>query len=134
VVRIFPKREGCGAGSDSQKAESRQVASREAEKQKREKTGGTGKQDNSEQKKVVHPVYVDSPTRETWEHALEGATPELICRTNPRCVRRTRGGDLRGIERRRQIAKARKAILKKMRTQTRIETAGAVILPIAIYK
>lgn len=128
VVRIFPRRGECGAHPQARKAGDRQVVNRQPDEQSRKVENKQGKN------KVAHPLYVDSPTRETWEHALEGATPELICRTNPRCVRRARGGDLRGIRRQRLIEAARKEILEKMRTQTRIETAGAVILPIAIYK
>jgi hypothetical protein len=88
--------------------------------------------------------YVDSPTREIWEHPLEHAPGELICRTSPRCVREVeerrnaKGQEVRakkfGAERRAAILKTRQQMLTKLHNQTEIGKEGAVILPIAIYK
>jgi hypothetical protein len=120
VVRIFP-RGPCDSARAGEPRQQRQIAYRTE--------GDRGKgADEAE-----HPAYVDSPTRETWEHALEGATPELICRTNPRCASAVRSGDLHGGARLRLIEAARREILRKLRAQTRIEKYGAVILPIATY-
>jgi hypothetical protein len=89
-------------------------------------------------------AYVDSPTRETWEHPLEHAPGELICRTSPRCVReverrrKPNGEGFRpkevGAKRQAAIRKTRRRMLKKLHNQTEIGKEGAVILPIAIYK
>lgn len=112
VVRIFPRPGDCGGKNTSvQPATLRQPAARRG-----------------------HPAYVDSPTRETWEHPLEEATGELICRTNPRCARKVRKHNLRGEKRLNLIEVARAELLTKMRGQTRIQKAGAVIIPVAIYK
>jgi hypothetical protein len=126
VVRIFPRHGPCGGAPEAAPRPARQVRYQTAAE--------AGSTEDGEQGKAEHPAYVDSPTRETWEHALEGATPELVCRTNPRCARAVRSGKLRGPRRRMKIEAARAEILKKLRAQTRIEEVGAVILPIAIYK
>lgn len=89
-------------------------------------------------------AYVDSPTRETWEHPLEHAPGELICRTSPRCIgeveerRNAKGeqvhGKKVGTERRQAIRQTRLRMLEKLHNQTEIVEEGAVVLPIAIYK
>ncbi|HEU4943538.1 MAG TPA: hypothetical protein VFT10_00085 [Solirubrobacterales bacterium] len=80
-------------------------------------------------------AYIDSPTRETWEHPLEGAPNELVCRTNHTCAKAIRReGGIRGEPRQERIEDAREEILTEMREQTRIEDSGAVIIPVAIYK
>jgi hypothetical protein len=89
-------------------------------------------------------AYVDSPTRETWEHPLENAPGELICRTSPKCVREVeerrnaQGKVVRtkkvGEERREAIRRTRQRMLTKLHNQTEIAKEGTVILPIAIYK
>lgn len=79
-------------------------------------------------------AYIDSPTRETWEHPLAGAPNELVCRTNYACAKAVRKRHLTGEERRSRIDDARDDILAKLTEQTRIERSGAVIIPVAIYK
>jgi hypothetical protein len=77
-------------------------------------------------------AYVDSATRETWRRPLENAIPRLICSSDPVCVKRTRNADL--PKRERAIAETRNEMEEALRKQTEIESRGAVILPIAIYK
>jgi hypothetical protein len=76
--------------------------------------------------------YVDSATRETWRRPLENAIPRLICSSDPVCVKRTRGADLE--EREAAIDTTRTEMEDALREQTEVESRGAVILPIAIYK
>ena len=81
-------------------------------------------------------AYVDSPTRESWERPLEEAPGELICRSNPECASavRSRQGGIHGAARHDLIEEARGRLLAAVREQTEIESKGAVILPVAIYK
>lgn len=83
-------------------------------------------------------AYVDSPTRETWERPLRRALPALICRSEPQCVKRVRKHEEQpGYSRSDRLADLEKTIAEVKRSlsnQTRIDKAGAVILPIAIYK
>ena len=53
------------------------------------------------------PAYIDSPTRETWEEPLRRAPGELICRTEPRCIKEVREQQTEGIARKRAIRAAR---------------------------
>jgi len=81
-------------------------------------------------------TYVDSPTRESWERPLEEAPGELICRSNPECASAVRSpeGGVHGAARQELIEEARSRLLAAVREQTEIESKGAVILPVAIYK
>ena len=80
------------------------------------------------------PAYIDSPTRETWEEPLRRAPGELICRTEPRCIKEVREVQAEGTARKRAIREARTRVLAALTEQTMIERDGAVILPVAIYK
>ena len=80
------------------------------------------------------PAYIDSPTRETWEEPLRRAPGELICRTEPRCIKEVREQQAEGTARKRAIREARTRVLAALTEQTMIERDGAVILPVAIYK
>lgn len=81
------------------------------------------------------PAYVDSPTLETWEQALQHAPGDLLCRTAPKCAGEIRSGPPLTTRRlHRRIEGARQRILTALKTQTSIPKRGAVILPIAIYK
>jgi hypothetical protein len=77
-------------------------------------------------------AYVDSATRETWRRPLENAIPRLICSSDPVCVSKTRRADPQ--EREDAVADTRREMEEALRKQTQIESRGAVILPIAIYK
>ncbi len=80
------------------------------------------------------PVYVDSPTLETWEQPLVKAPGELLCRTERQCIDAVRRKDLTGAERKQAIRAARARIKRALKRQTTIPQGGAVILPVAIYK
>lgn len=80
------------------------------------------------------PAYVDSPTRETWEAPLRKAPRELLCRTDPKCVKAVRGKALPLAARRAAGQESRQRTTQTLSTQTEIDSRGAVILPLAIYK
>lgn len=80
------------------------------------------------------PAYVDAATRETWEQPLRQVSGELLCRTEPRCAKQIREQGFDEAEHVRATEKARKRVIKAMRTQTAIGNRGAVIIPVAIYK
>jgi hypothetical protein len=94
------------------------------------------------------PPYIDSPTLETWEQPLLRAPGELLCRTEQKCIDDVRAGivvdkngkeedlehPLAGEQRHHAVEEARKRILAALKSQTTIDSRGAVVLPIAIYK
>ncbi|HEV2791391.1 MAG TPA: hypothetical protein VGV69_08865 [Solirubrobacterales bacterium] len=81
------------------------------------------------------PAYIDSATRETWEQPLRrGAPRELLCRTDPRCIALVREEKLTGAPRGVVAESARTGALEALAEQTEIQSRGAVILPVAIYK
>ena len=79
--------------------------------------------------------YVDSPTRQIWTHPLKHAPKELICRTNFDCAEAVQGRNgVRGPFRQKLIREARRRMLRELKNGTQIESSGAVIIPVAIYK
>lgn len=79
------------------------------------------------------PAYIDSPTRETWEQPLRHAPGELLCRTDPVCfseLSKQESADDRAAV----IEESRQRALEALSDQTQIQSRGAVILPVAIYK
>jgi hypothetical protein len=84
--------------------------------------------------KVKTPVYVDNATRATWEGPVRSAPGELVCRTNPACRTKVAANGIRGPHRQTLIEESRKAELRALHVETRIQRRGAVVLPIAIYK
>jgi hypothetical protein len=88
-----------------------------------------------------HASYIDSLTRELWTQPLVTAPKGLICRASPACARAIEESDLRGYARRvraervhSEIEGTRRHMLGALRRETKIKHAGAVILPIAIYR
>jgi hypothetical protein len=80
------------------------------------------------------PVYVDSPTAETWAQPLAHAPQALLCRTDPRCTRVLRNDATTSQGRREALERSRQRAMDALVEQTLIPRRGAVILPIAIYK
>jgi hypothetical protein len=130
VVRVFPQRRGCsGEEAAPGSGERSEAPPSETESKAERQLHGEAQREREE-----HLAYVDSPTRETWEHPLEQANGELICRTSPVCAKKVRKQGLLGKKRRDLIEAARTEVVEKMRAQTRIRRTGAVIIPVAIYK
>jgi hypothetical protein len=129
LVRIFPKLEGCRGEPSTTRGEHRAPLKEEMDPRTRRRLLRQARREREE-----HLAYVDSPTRETWEHPLEEANGELICRTSPKCFTEVRRRGLLGSRRRDLIEAARAEMVEKMRGQTRIKKTGAVIIPVAIYK
>lgn len=87
-------------------------------------------------------AYVDSLTRARWKQPLVQAPKGLICRATPKCM--TAVEELRKASRTRhkkfaarvhgRIEHFRQRLLYKLKNSTEISRAGAVILPIAIYR
>ena len=90
---------------------------------------------------TTHASYIDSLTRELWTQPLVSAPKGLICRASPDCARSIEESDLLGYARRvhaervhSEIEGFRRHMLGALRRETKIKHAGAVILPIAIYR
>jgi hypothetical protein len=88
-----------------------------------------------------HASYIDSLTRELWAHPLASAPKSLICRASPACATAIEESGLRGSALRARAAGAhsqieviRRHMLNALHRETEIKHAGAVILPIAIYR
>jgi len=78
------------------------------------------------------PAYVDSPTRETWTNPLEHTPKRLLEYSSSKC--RPPRGEIEASERERERPTLRTCVMSRLKSQTKIPDAGAVILPVAIFK
>jgi hypothetical protein len=78
--------------------------------------------------------YIDSPTRQTWRRPLHQAIGALLCRSDPACERKARAEKDGGTAVGDAPNDARRDMEEALTKQTEIQSKGAVVVPLAIYK